>query len=47
MESPAAFADDSCEEPQEFAAVIVVAIDLATLVAAAGDVPAGTRKFKT
>jgi hypothetical protein len=47
MQVPVALPNDSSEEAQETAAINVVAIDVAALVAAAGDVPDGTGMFET
>jgi len=47
VKTPEALSYDVGKKREEAAAVVVVAIDVTTFVAAAGDVPDGTRKFKT
>jgi hypothetical protein len=47
VEDPMLPPDDRREQLQEFATVVVVDIDAATFIAAAGDVPDGTWKFES
>ena len=47
MENPSALADDAREHLEKFMTVVVIAIDLATFVSAAGDVPDGTGEFES
>jgi len=46
VQTPEAVAYDVGKQGEEAAAVVVVTIDVTTFIAAAGDVPDGTRKFK-
>jgi hypothetical protein len=47
MEAPPPILDDAGEKAQEQMAVGIVAINVAAFIAAAGDVPEGTRNFES
>jgi hypothetical protein len=47
MQTPQTVAYHVGKKREEAAAIVVVTIDVTTFIAAAGEVPDGTRKFKT